>query len=53
MPTAGRTGTMAPEKMLACSSRAATFRGPCERTRRWYPVNESTWVLPCGVTVGR
>jgi hypothetical protein len=29
------------------------FRRPCETTRRWYPVNVSTWVLPSGVTVGR
>ena len=28
------------------------FRRPCE-TEEVVPVNVSTWVLPCGVTVGR
>jgi urease subunit gamma len=41
------------ENLLAITVISASFAETVRETEEVVPVNISTWVLPCGVTVGR
>ncbi|PVD06917.1 hypothetical protein DBP21_10425 [Streptomyces sp. CS147] len=53
--TAGhRAGTLPPKPLWRPPTLPATFSRAVLKTEEVVPVNAmSTWVLPCGVTVGR